>query len=89
MGTESFVLLLVVATAVAIAARRLRLPYTVALVCAGLVLGFLHLFEPPQLTKELLYALFLPGSCSRRHFTWNSATSGVIARQSRRSPFPA
>jgi CPA1 family monovalent cation:H+ antiporter len=61
MGTESFVLLFVVATAVAIAARRLRLPYTVALVCAGLVLGFLHLFEPPQLTKELLYALFLPG----------------------------
>jgi CPA1 family monovalent cation:H+ antiporter len=33
----------------------------VALVLAGVVLGFLQLFEPPELTKELLYALFLPG----------------------------
>jgi len=37
MGTESFVLLFVVAAAVAVADRRLRLPYTVALVCAGLL----------------------------------------------------
>ena len=61
MATGSFVLLFVVATAVAIAARRLRLPYTVALVLAGLVLGLVRLFEPPNLTKELLYAVFLPG----------------------------
>jgi CPA1 family monovalent cation:H+ antiporter len=61
MGSESFVLLFVVATAVAIAARRFRLPYTVALVLAGLALGAVHLFEPPNLTKELLYAVFLPG----------------------------
>jgi CPA1 family monovalent cation:H+ antiporter len=61
MGTESFVLLFMVATAVAIAASRFRVPYTVALVLAGLVLGVLHLFEPPELTKELLYAIFLPG----------------------------
>ena len=69
MGTESFVLLFVVATAVAIAARRFRLPYTVALVLAGLVLGVLHLFEPPKLTKELLYAVFRRGCCSRPPFT--------------------
>lgn len=62
MGTEAgFVLLFVVATAVAIGARRFRLPYTVALVLAGLVLGIARLFEPPHLTKELLYAVFLPG----------------------------
>ena len=62
MGTETgFVLLFVVATAVAIGARRFRLPYTVALVLAGLALGIVHLFEPPHLTKELLYAVFLPG----------------------------
>jgi Na+:H+ antiporter len=57
----SFVLLFVVATAVAIAARRFRLPYTVALVLAGLALGIVHLFEPPNLTRELLYTVFLPG----------------------------
>ena len=61
MGSEGFVLLFVVATAVAIAARRFRLPYTVALVLAGLALGAVRLFEPPHLTKELLYAVFLPG----------------------------
>jgi len=55
------VLLFIVATTVAILARRLRLPYTVALVVAGLLLGQLHAFEPPHLTQELLFAVFLPG----------------------------
>ena len=55
------ILLFIVATAVALLARRLRLPYTVALVLAGLVLGQLHAFEPPHLTQELLFAVFLPG----------------------------
>jgi CPA1 family monovalent cation:H+ antiporter len=60
--TESgFILLFVVASAVAMAARRLRLPYTVALVLAGLLLGFLHAFQPPELTKEILFAVVLPG----------------------------
>jgi len=57
----AFIALFSVATAVALLARRLRVPYTVALVVAGLVLGAAHLFEPPHLTKELLYAVFLPG----------------------------
>lgn len=56
-----FVLLFIVATTVAIAARRLRVPYTVALVVAGLTLGPLHAFEVPHLTKELLFTVFLPG----------------------------
>jgi CPA1 family monovalent cation:H+ antiporter len=33
----------------------------VALVVTGLVLGTVHALEPPHLTKELLYAVFLPG----------------------------
>lgn len=58
---QVFVLLFAVATAVAIAARYLKLPYTVALLVAGLVLGVAHAFEPPRLTKELLFAIILPG----------------------------
>ena len=50
-----------VATAVALVARRLKVPYTVALVLAGLALGSAHAFEAPVLTKDLLYAVFLPG----------------------------
>lgn len=57
----SIVLLLVVACLVALAARRLRIPYTVALVAAGLIVGAVRLVQPPALTKELLYAVFLPG----------------------------
>jgi CPA1 family monovalent cation:H+ antiporter len=55
-----FILLAVTATAVAIAARRYRIPYTVALVVAGLVLGAFHVLEPPRLTKEILFAFLLP-----------------------------
>ncbi len=55
------VLLFIVATTVAIIAKQFRLPYTVALVVAGLFLGQLHAFEPPHLTQELLFAVFLPG----------------------------
>ncbi|MGH9420922.1 MAG: cation:proton antiporter, partial [Thermoanaerobaculia bacterium] len=57
----AFILLFVVATAVAIVARRLHLPYTVALVLAGLLIGALNLFPPPHLTKNLLFSVFLPG----------------------------
>jgi CPA1 family monovalent cation:H+ antiporter len=54
METETILILLfVVATAVAIAVQRLAVPYTVALVFAGLVLGLLHAFEAPHLTKAL------------------------------------
>jgi CPA1 family monovalent cation:H+ antiporter len=60
-GAAVFVLLFVVATAVAIAARRLHIPYTVALVVAGLLLGAVHAFEVPPLTKDLLFTVFLPG----------------------------
>jgi Na+:H+ antiporter len=55
------ILLFIIATAVALLARRLRLPYTIALVLAGLVLGQLHAIDPPHLTQELLFAVFLPG----------------------------
>lgn len=57
----AFVLLFVIATLVAILSRRWNLPYTVALTVAGLIVGSLHLIEPPQLTKEFLFAAILPG----------------------------
>lgn len=56
-----FVALFTVATAVAILVRWLKIPYTVALVATGLILGTTHSLQPPHLSKELLYSLFLPG----------------------------
>ncbi len=62
MPTELiFVILFSVATAVALVARRFEIPYTVALVVAGLVLGPVVGLRPPLLDKQLLYAIFLPG----------------------------
>jgi CPA1 family monovalent cation:H+ antiporter len=56
-----FVVLFTIASAVGMLARRLKTPYTVALVVTGVVLGSVHIFTAPDLTKELLYAIFLPG----------------------------
>jgi monovalent cation:H+ antiporter, CPA1 family len=56
-----FVLLFVVATIVAIGARRLRVAYPVALVVAGLVLGSLNVVAAPHLTQQFLFATALPG----------------------------
>jgi CPA1 family monovalent cation:H+ antiporter len=60
-GEAVFVLLFVVATAVAIAVRRLSVPYTVALVFTGILLGVVRAFDSPQLTQALLFNVFLPG----------------------------
>lgn len=57
----TFVVLFAIATAVAIAVQKIKIPYTVALVVAGVVLGAAHAFEAPHLTKELLFAVVLPG----------------------------
>jgi CPA1 family monovalent cation:H+ antiporter len=60
--TESILILLFsVATVVAIVVRQVHMPYTVALVLAGLALGILNVFTPPHLTKALLFSVFLPG----------------------------
>lgn len=62
-----FVGLLVVSAVVAMVVRRLRLPYTIALVLAGLLLGVLRpegeqweAFFSIHLEPEVLFAIFLP-----------------------------
>lgn len=55
-----FVWLLMAAVVVAIVAKRLDLPYTVALVVAGLVLGTVPSFTFSALTPHFLFTLLLP-----------------------------
>ncbi len=61
-AVSQVLLLLVVAALVGIAARRARLPYTLALVVAGVGLGLFHLesLQGLHLTPELLMPVFLP-----------------------------
>ena len=58
---STFIILFSIATLVAFLVRRTPIPYTVGLVVVGLVAGQLQLVSPPELTKDLLFALFLPG----------------------------
>jgi CPA1 family monovalent cation:H+ antiporter len=60
-ATAGIILLYCIATVVAIATQRIRIPYTAALLLVGVALGGLHIVPLPHLTKELLFAIFLPG----------------------------
>ncbi len=59
--TNVLIVMVVIATAVAIVARRLAFPYTVGLVVAGVALGSLNVLQAPHLTHDLLFGVFLPG----------------------------
>lgn len=59
-GVERAALLLLIAAVVAILTQRLRLPYSVGLVAAGIVLAFLPFSPQINLTKTLLFTVLLP-----------------------------
>jgi CPA1 family monovalent cation:H+ antiporter len=52
--------LLIIAAAVAMFTKYIRLPYTIALVVVGIVMGALDLLPQMLLTPELVFHLFLP-----------------------------
>src|SRR5512146_1040179 len=57
---ELLVLLVMLSLAVAVVTRRLRIPYTLALVVAGLVLGALRLVPSLHLNPTVVLFVFLP-----------------------------
>jgi CPA1 family monovalent cation:H+ antiporter len=57
----SLLVLLAVAAAVARISLRVRMPYSIGLVVAGLLLGNVTTFSGPTLTKDLLFLVVLPG----------------------------
>lgn len=57
---EIYLGLLLVACMVAIAAKRLSVPYTVALVLVGLMLAFLKLAPGVVISKDVVFTLILP-----------------------------
>ncbi len=52
--------LLFVSAVVAMLTRRMRLPYTVGLVLAGMVLYFAHVYIKWHLSRDLIFFVFLP-----------------------------
>ena len=57
---QALILLLIVAAAVAVTARRLGAPYTVGLVLVGLALGATSWFGELRLSSDLVFYVFLP-----------------------------
>lgn len=57
---QSLTLLLLIAAVVAMLTRRLRLPYSVGLVAAGMLLAFAPFAPKAVLTKELIFTALLP-----------------------------
>ena len=57
---ETIEMLLLIAAVVAMLARRLRIPYSIGLVVAGVVLALLPFSPAIQLTKQLLFTTLLP-----------------------------
>ena len=59
-SNTQFFWLLLIAFVVGLAARRFRVPYALALVMSGLLLGLLRLFPGAHLEPHLLFTVFLP-----------------------------
>lgn len=57
---ESIEILLLIAALVAMLTQRVRLPYTIGLVAAGIILGLLSFAPKIDLSKELLFTVLLP-----------------------------
>lgn len=55
-----FILLLLVASAVAMATKWIRVPYTLALVIVGLVISPMHFIPSVHISPELILLIFLP-----------------------------
>lgn len=57
---DLLIVLLLVASGVAIAVKWVRLPYSIALVIVGLFIGVCHVLPPIDMTPELILLVFLP-----------------------------
>ena len=60
INVESVAILLLIAAVVAIAARRLRVPYSIGLLLTGIALAVLRFSPDIELTKQLIFTAFLP-----------------------------
>jgi monovalent cation:H+ antiporter, CPA1 family len=60
LTVQNGALLLLIAAVVAILTQRVKLPYSVGLVAAGIALAFLQFTHTIELTKDLLFTVLLP-----------------------------
>ena len=83
-GIEGLIILLVAAAVVAVIARWIRLPYTLALLLLGLGLGAVPQIYAPTLSSEIILLLFLPPLLFEASFVLDlrrlwSVRTGIVA----------
>lgn len=86
LNIEILMVLLIVASAVAVAVKWVKLPYSITLVIAGLLIGVFHLLPPVIMTPQLILAIFLPAllfeaswNLDLRLLKQNSLPIGILA----------
>lgn len=83
LTVELFIVLVLVATVVALIARRVALPYSVALVLAGLGIAVFAGGERVEVTPELILAVLIPGLVFQAAYKIDATelrrTFGVVA----------
>ncbi|MBX9938591.1 MAG: Na+/H+ antiporter [Candidatus Obscuribacterales bacterium] len=57
---DIFIVLLMVTASVAMTVKWVKLPYSIALVIVGLIIGVFHLLPTVEMTPELILLIFLP-----------------------------
>ena len=73
---ERLVLLLIVSLVVALIARQLRFPYTLALVLAGLILGLLPFVPSVKFDPDVVLLIFIPALLFEG--AWNVSVSVLL-----------
>ena len=83
LAVELFIVFVLLATIVALVARRVALPYSVALVLAGLAIAFLVQGPRIEVTPELILAVLIPGLVFQAAYKIDATelrrTFGVVA----------
>lgn len=80
LSLERIEVLLIIAAIVALIARRVRLPYTVGLILAGGVMGWIGVLKGYPLTKELIFSVLLPPLVFEAAFflRWNELKKNAV-----------
>ena len=82
-GVELFVVLVAIASAAALVTSRMSMPYSVALIVAGLIVGAAIPPEALEVTPDLILAVLVPGLVFEASFKLDVAelrkSSGVVA----------
>jgi monovalent cation:H+ antiporter, CPA1 family len=60
VNIDRILILLVIAGLIAVLTRRLRMPYSVGLVCTGIILSLHPFFSDVPFTKDVIFSVFLP-----------------------------